>query len=372
MSGGGALRRVGAETLLGIRTWVRSPPRVVLNLAMPLVLLLVFGTLFASSGSERPAALFDDRDHSAASATLRQALANVGTVEVRDAAVPTGATPAWLAGQQVAAALTVPLGYGNATAAPRLLLGSGLAYTDAVVASAVRTALADAQAPAPQPTLQVASQPAAAPAGYTGFLLPGILGLAVLSISLSRSFEGVVDLRDRGLLDRLAVSPMRKGEWLLARMAGITVVAVAACTLLAAAAWLAFRDPLAVTPLALLLVVLGGLVFGGLGTLIGAAIPSLELGSALVNVGLLPVILVSGSFFDVARLPGYVRWASLLSPLTWLNDGLRAEMLRGDHAAALRDALVLTAVAAGLVLLGSRSLRWSRERWSPRWPGMVR
>ncbi|MCA1810663.1 MAG: ABC transporter permease [Halobacteriales archaeon] len=363
-------RRVGAEVLLGLRTWVRSPTHVVLNLAMPLVLLLVFGAIFSSSGAERPVALFDDRDHSPASLALRQALAATGTVEVLDAVLPDGPAEAaaWLGKARAAAALTVPAGFGNTSQGVplQLLLGVGGPYSDGVVASAVRSALAAVQAPQAL-GLQVASLEARPAASYSGFLLPGVLGLAILSISMSRSFEGVVDMRDRGLLDRLAVSPMRKGEWLLARMASITLVNLAACAVLVAAAWLVFRDPVAVTPLALLLVVLGSLVFAGLGTLVGSAVPSLELGSAIVNVGLLPVILVSGSFFDAARLPAYVRWTSRLSPLTYLNDGLRGELVLGDRATALQAAAVLAVLAVLLVLVGAQTLRWTRDRWTPRW-----
>nr|QEO74587.1 hypothetical protein [uncultured bacterium] len=61
----------------------------------------------------------------------------------------------------------------------------------------------------------------------------------------------------------------------------------------------------------------------------------------------------------MALLPGPLRWASFISPLTHLNAGLRLGMLEGDVGGALLHAAALAAAAAVLLLAGGRFVRWT-------------
>lgn len=248
--------------------------------------------------------------------------------------------------------LELPAGW-NASAPPRLVVDASNARDAAAIRNAV-AASSVAASPAPVEEVRIAPPPT-----YGAFLLPGVIGLTVLTVGLPLGFASVVELRQQGLMERLAVSPMSRRSWLLARMAGASIVALGSATVLVVVAWLALRLHPTLSVAAILLVVAGTLVFSGLGALLGGAVRRPETGSALLNLLLLPIVLLSGSFFDVGLLPGPLRWASLVSPLTHLNEGLRLSMLEGETMAALLHAGALALLAAILLLAGARFVRWT-------------
>jgi ABC-type polysaccharide/polyol phosphate export permease len=57
-------------------------------------------------------------------------------------------------------------------------------------------------------------------------------------------------------------------------------------------------------------------------------------------------VFLSGSIFPVNQLPWFLRFIPTISPLTYLNDGLRAVMVTGNNEAAQqKDGLCVVSLA---------------------------
>ena len=84
---------------------------------------------------------------------------------------------------------------------------------------------------------------------------------------------------------------------------------------------------------------------------------------AYVNAIFLPVIVVSGVFYDAENAPAFMRDVAQVLPLTHLIDGLSAAMVTGapfaDH---LSDLAVVLAWAALGTLLAVRGFSWEARR----------
>jgi ABC-2 type transport system permease protein len=347
-----SLRAVKADAAYVLRAWLRGRTGVVVSLAMPLILLLGLGLVVRPAAPEAPLVGVADLAGSPESEALVAALASDAAVRLVALDAAPADAAAWMEGRGARGYVELPAGW-NGSAPPRLVLDAA----HPAEAAAVRDAVAAARAGGdPLPAEEVRLP---APATYGAFLLPGVVGLTVLTVGLPLGFASVVELRQHGLMERLAVSPMTRRSWLLARMLGASTVALASAALLVLVAWVALGIRPALGAWTVLLVVAGTLVFSGLGALLGGAVRRPESGSAILNLALLPIVLLSGSFFDVALLPAALRWASLLSPLTHLNAGLRLGMVEGDAAGALLHAGALAAAAALVLLAGGRFVRWT-------------
>jgi ABC-type multidrug transport system permease subunit len=103
----------------------------------------------------------------------------------------------------------------------------------------------------------------------------------------------------------------------------------------------------------------GGISFTGLSMLIAARTSSTEVASGLMNVAMLPMYLLSGSFFSSSRFPDWLQPLIQALPLTALNESLRAVI---NEAAPLSDQLARLAVmlAWGVVpvFVSLRIFRW--------------
>lgn len=335
---------IRADSAYVLRSWARSRSGVVVSLGMPLILLLALGFLIQPSAPGAATVDVVDLAGTPEARRVVDALLASEAFDAREVGAPSG---------DARAEVALPPGFAGAP--DQVRIAADAAELGAALAATIESALAreaDAARVAVEP-LATADAPT-----YATFLLPGVVGLTVLMTGLPTGFTSVVELRHAGLLERLAVSPMTKREWLLARMLGASVVALAAAVILVLVAWLALGVELRLSLWSILLVVAGTLIFSGLGVLLGAAVRDPATGGAVMNLALLPLVLLSGSFFDVATLPAPLRWAALASPLTHLNRGLRGDMLQADAATAALHALGLVAAALVLLALGGRLVRW--------------
>ena len=81
------------------------------------------------------------------------------------------------------------------------------------------------------------------------------------------------------------------------------------------------------------LLLLGALTFSGVGLLVASRPKTIEGVSGLMNLVMMPMWLLSGTFFSSARFPDFLQPFIKALPLTALNDSLRAVMNDGTTIA---------------------------------------
>ncbi len=188
---------------------------------------------------------------------------------------------------------------------------------------------------------QIAEQRVTEPgARYVDFLVPGLIGMNMMGSGLWGLGFTIVIARSRKLLKRFAATPMRRSHYLLSFMLSrliFLVLEVAAVIVFAA---LAFGFTVRGSWLSLgLVTVLGGFTFSGIGLLVAARPTTIEGVSGLMNFIMLPMWLLSGTFFSSERFPEVLQPFIKALPLTALNDVLRALMNEGATLASMWRAI---------------------------------
>lgn len=172
-------------------------------------------------------------------------------------------------------------------------------------------------------------------ARYVDFLVPGLIGMNLMGSGLWGLGFTVVIARSRKILKRFAATPMRRSHYLLSFMLSrlvFLVLEVAAVIIFAA---LAFGFTVRGSWLSLTLVtILGGFTFSGIGLLVAARPTTIEGVSGLMNFIMLPMWLLSGTFFSSERFPQVLQPFIQILPLTALNNVLRALMNEGTSLAS--------------------------------------
>ncbi len=165
---------------------------------------------------------------------------------------------------------------------------------------------------------------------YIDFLVPGLLGMNLMSSSMWGIGFSVVDQRRKRLLKRFVATPMSRSHYLasfvLARLSLLVIEVVVLVGFGAFLFGVPLRGPLAALGLASLL---GSLAFGGVGLLVAARPKTIEAASGLMNLSMLPMWVLSGVFFSSSNFPDAMQPFIQALPLTALNDALRANMLEG-------------------------------------------
>ena len=165
---------------------------------------------------------------------------------------------------------------------------------------------------------------------YIDFLIPGLIGLNLLSSGLWGAGFTIVRMRSGKLLKRLMSTPMRRRDFLLSFMLARMVWLAPELLLLLAFAWLVFDYALAGSVLAALFVcVLGAFTFAGLGLLTASRAKTTEAVTGIMNLASMPMWILSGVFFSYENFPRAIHPVIQALPLTAFLDGLRAIMNDG-------------------------------------------
>ncbi|MHB8079472.1 MAG: ABC transporter permease, partial [Candidatus Krumholzibacteriia bacterium] len=180
---------------------------------------------------------------------------------------------------------------------------------------------------------------------YIDFLVPGLLGMNLLSGGLWGLGWAIVDLRMKRLLKRFTASPLRRADFVLGQMLARAVFVPLETAALLGLTHLLFRVPVRGSLLDLsAVIVLGTLCFSALGALLASRAQTMETASGLINLTQMPMLVMSGVFFATSRFPAALQPVIRALPLTAANDALRAVMLEGRPLSALGGELVVMAV----------------------------
>jgi ABC-type multidrug transport system permease subunit len=172
-------------------------------------------------------------------------------------------------------------------------------------------------------------------ARYIDFLVPGLIGMNLMATGMWALGFVIVQARGRKLLKRFAVTPMRSSHYLLSFMLSRLIFMVAEVATVLVFAWVIFGVSVRGSLVSVaILSLIGAMTFSGLGLLVAARPKTIEGVSGLMNLVMLPMWLLSGTFFSWTRFPQTVQPFIKALPLTALNDSLRAVINDGTPLAA--------------------------------------
>jgi ABC-type polysaccharide/polyol phosphate export permease len=197
-------------------------------------------------------------------------------------------------------------------------------------------------------------------ARYIDFLVPGLIGMNLMSGSMWGIGWVLVNMRVRKLLKRLLAAPMRRRHLFYGQaLARLVMIPIEVIVVLAFAR-VAFDVRMAGSWIALALIsVTGSASFAGLAILVASRAQNSETVSGLMNLVMLPMFVLSGVFFSSSHFPAFMQPAINALPLTALCNGLRAVIVDGAGVVGIAGALAVMAIW-GVVsfVIGLRLFRW--------------
>jgi ABC-type multidrug transport system permease subunit len=336
-----------ALCLARFREFYRESEAVFWGFVFPILLAVGLGIAFRNRPPEvHPVVVVDGPGAEALAASLRTA--PLLKVQVLAAAEAAKALRSGRASLVVSAAS--PIEYRLDPSRPECLLARSQ-VDDALQRAAGR------RDPVPSQTREI-SEPGAR---YIDFLIPGIIGMNIMSGGMWGVGFNLVDMRIKKLLKRLLATPMRRADFMGAHLVLRVAFVFVEAGFLLGFANLTFGVPVRSSLLGVFAAAtIGSLSFGGIGVLLAARATRVETIVGLMNVVMMPMFVLSGVFFSYERFPEAIHPVVQALPLTALIDALRALMIEGSPLAAEAGRLAVLG-GWGLLgfLIGLRRFRWS-------------
>ncbi len=361
------LARVGAiawKEILHIR---RDPRTLLLALAMPVVMLLLFG-YGVSFDVDRIRLAVSDQDRTEASRRLAQAFTEnhefdpVGGDDADDA-------DTIFRRHRAQAILVIPRGYEKdlargGPARAQLLLDAADAVTagqvlnkaDAIALSESRR-MASAPGISAAPSLQVKVSSRYNPEARSAvFIVPGLAAYLMAISAVLLTALTVAGEWERGSMEQLFASPVSRLEIVLGKLFPYLVVGLIQLLLVLGVGTNVFDVPILGSPL---LVILAGVLFLagmlGQGLLISVLAKNQLVATQAGSLSsLLPSLLLSGMLVPIDNMPAVLRLISRIVPARYMVDALRQILLKGNGFAQVwPDLLAMLVFAVAIVALAT-------------------
>lgn len=195
-------------------------------------------------------------------------------------------------------------------------------------------------------------------------VIPGIAGLSVMATTFNALAMNLTFLREQGVLKRMRGTPLPTGSYLTGILGNAATNAGIQLVIVVLAAKLVFG--LDWPPNVLTVVVFGaaGVVcMASLGIAFSHLIPNFDAAPAYTNIVFLPVIFISGVFYDVDNVPTFLRDIANALPLVHIINGLKAGLVEGGAITDHWDDLGAIALWAAVgIFFAVRGFGWEAKR----------
>ena len=377
-----SLSRIGAVTAKEFIHLFRDPRTLTVVLALPVLQMLLFAYAI-SFDVKNVSTVIIDLDQTPASQAYVGSYESSDFFTVVGTASDLGAVDRVFDANQARIAVVVPAGFGRALAAGEqaqvAVYLDGSEPTAARVGQAFSTALnqvygqqvtidwADTQgldvttAGQLEPRVRTWYNPEKR---SSDFLIPGLMVVIIMVVAVQQTAVSLVREREQGTDEQLAISPMRRWEMMLGKVAPWTLLAFVELALVTAVGiWffdLPLRGNLGVLALGAALFVFCSL---GLGLVISAVAPSLETANMMgLLLSILPAFILSGFAFPLGSIPVWLQVVSCLFPARFMVTISRGVFLKGAGVAELWPELAALGVYAVVVIAVAIVLTSRRQR----------
>lgn len=350
-------RAVAKKELLHI---VRDPRSLLLALALPVLMLLLFGYALSLDVDQIPTLIYDS-DRTPQSRELVARLGGSRYFQIL------GVVNGWpeiergIDRDEALLAVVILPGFGRDLVGRRgaqiqLILDGSDSNTAAIALGYVR-ALLPSEKPALEPRLRVWYNSDLKSRNY---IVPGLMAVILMILTALLTSLTIAREWETGTMEQLLSTPVRPAEVVLGKMSAFFLIGLAdtATALLVGVA--VFGVPLRGNVLTLA-VMCGLFLFGALcwGILISAVARTQVLAYQLgLLTSFLPAFLLSGFLYSIENMPPVVQGVTHIVPARYFITILRGIFLKGTGWGVLWEEAAFLAVYGGLVFLAAtRKLR---------------
>lgn len=198
---------------------------------------------------------------------------------------------------------------------------------------------------------------------YIDFLLPGLIALAIMQMSVFSVAFVFTQYKEKGVLKRLLATPMKPIQFVAANAITRLIVSVLQAVIFIVMGILLFNIQIVGSvPLLLACVILGALMFLGLGFTISGVAKTVDSVPVFANLVVFPMMFLGGTFFSISSMPIWLQWIAKFLPLTFFSTALREIMTKGAGVGTLWPQILGMAVwAAILILLATITFRFQER-----------
>ncbi|MBM6993355.1 MAG: ABC transporter permease [Prevotella sp.] len=176
---------------------------------------------------------------------------------------------------------------------------------------------------------------------YKVFMIPALMGILIMLLCGFLPALNIVGEKESGTIEQINVTPVKKWEFILAKLIPYWLVGMLVMTFCILLAWAVYGitcqgNLLLVYLLALLL----AFFFSGLGLVVSNYSDTMQQAVFVMWFFVVIMLLMSGMFTPVASMPDWAQTIVLANPMHYFMDAIRTVFVRGGDLHSIATQLV--------------------------------
>ncbi len=362
------IRNIIADLKIYSRNYMRSNTAIFFVFIFPLVLMLLFGSIFSGSTTSAVPLYVQNMDNSGnMSNTFIETLNSTHFVDIH--MIPDNVNiQAYISQHSITAALYIPSNfsssYNTGNHVSLVYYNNPAVSTSSVAQQAISVTveLFNSHFASQNQTIAVASTSVTThAASYVDFMIPGLIGLVILTSPMFSMTYIVSSYKKEKIFRQLSLTPLTRSEWFLSKFVWYLFISALSAIMIIAVGVLLFHSSISLNIYVVPFLAIGVFMFTSLGILAGSVSKSEESASVIGNIITFPMMFLSGTFFPIEIMPTWLQSIAHVLPLYYIIDGLNSITIYSNFNSATLDFIVSVAVAAVIFALSVYSFRWKEE-----------
>lgn len=348
-----------------LKNWYRNKAAVFWTIAFPILLILIFGAIFSENEIKYTLGI-QDLDNSYISRAFVENISHIGIVDIKEIKADEDIKEFV---KKYGAALQIPKGFQESLInGKKCNLTLYLDPSKENANSAIRTFIMNV---INQINLnfsranEIIGYREESVIGkeykYIDFFIPGIIGMTIMTSAIYGSVEINLKYRKRGILKKLLTTPMKRSEWILAKMLYFLFIAFLSTSIILGVSKLVFNAKIVLNLISILIIIASSFAFTGIGMLISRFVNEEETADSAASAIIFPMMFLAGTFFPLEIMPLYLQKFAKILPLYYVNEGLRNAMIFNDFKESLFNLAIISIFAIIVFVIGMIITKWEED-----------
>ncbi|PUB10722.1 ABC transporter permease [Yoonia sediminilitoris] len=162
---------------------------------------------------------------------------------------------------------------------------------------------------------------------FVTFLAPGILTMTVIQNAFANTSSSITSAKVQGNIVDTLMPPLSAAELVVGYIGGAVLRGALVAVVIAAGAAIFLGVGMEHPVWAIVFVLLGSVLMGGLGMIAAIYANKFDQLSAISNFLITPLAFLSGTFYSIEALPPFMQTLSHINPFFYIIDGVRYGMI---------------------------------------------
>ena len=196
---------------------------------------------------------------------------------------------------------------------------------------------------------------------FIDFFVPGMIGFTIMTSMIYGSIERNTKFRKAGILRKMLTMPVTRADWILAKMLFMLVLSFISTSVILIFGVLVWGLTIRINAFFFILVISTSFLFSGMVMIVSRFVKEEETADMAGGAITFPMMFLAGTFFPLEQMPGFLQSIAQVLPLYYVNEGMRNAMIYGDMDKTLYFTAFVVAFALVFFIAGVLLTKWKED-----------